>query len=334
MTVTSEYLATLHPPDLTEAQRLCSGSIEGDGNPAIIVDNVLAPAQIEVGRRWHANEWTVAQEHAATAVTDAVLASIALDIPPSTQPGLVVTGCAEGEWHTLPVRMLNVSLAAAGYEVVTLGPSLPPAQLGPYLADLDPVALLLNCTMPTNLAGAARTIDAAHAAGVPVLAGGRAFGASSNRAQAIGADGWAKAADTAGSFLRSWTAESPPPPESTPQHLEQADLEHPSTGLIDDCLQELVDDVPTLATMTDVQTARTREDISYILQFCGAAILTEDPSVLDDFTVWLVELLAPRHVPARTIEMSYRAIASVLGGGYPATVALLDASGKLISETA
>jgi hypothetical protein len=126
----------------------------------------------------------VADEHAATAVTEACT----LALPTSGAGPLVLVACPEGEWHTLPPRMLAV---VAGVRAVVLGPGLPAAHLERYLDRQQPDVLALSCTMPTNLLQARDSIAAAHRAGVPVVAGGRAFGPDGRRAAHLGADAWA-----------------------------------------------------------------------------------------------------------------------------------------------
>lgn len=69
---------------------------------------------------------------------------------------------------------------------------------------------------------------------------------------------------------------------------------------------------------------------AYILQFCSAALIPQDHTVLDEFTMWLRDLLAVRNVPAGTIRTSYQSIAAVLGGGFPKTTTMLAAAATLI----
>jgi hypothetical protein len=59
-------------------------------------------------------------------------------------------------------------------------------------------------------------------------------------------------------------------------------------------------------------------------------MVSHDPMVLDEFTLWLRDLLAPRNVPAATITVSYEAIAVVLGHGFPEAITMLVASSALI----
>lgn len=330
-TMIDAYLEALDPPDLRAARLVVTNSLDAGMTVAAVLQTILVPAQEEVGRRWQTNQWSVAQETAATAVTDAVLAALSLRSTPATSSGVqIVTGCVEGEWHTMPLRMLNEALVAAGHEVVFLGPSLPSAQLAGILREINPVAALVSCTNPINLPGARRTIQVAHAAGVPVLIGGRALDELGVRAKALGADGWAMNACDATSVLADWQRSRPCLAQPFHVSPEQPELELPRRGVIDDCLFELMQSQSRFVVMPAAEMARTRAGITDVLRFCSAALVTHDPRVLDESTGWLRDFLAPRGVTPVTVATLYRAIASVLGHGFPETRAILAASVALL----
>lgn len=135
------YLEALEPPDMRSAVRLVGDLIAGGATIAEVVEEVLRPAQIEVGRRWQDNEWSVAEEHAASAVTEAALMVAATSVAKPGSAGRVVLACATDEWHTLPLRMVSGVLAEAGFDCVFLGPSVPAEHLRAYLSDTSPLAL-------------------------------------------------------------------------------------------------------------------------------------------------------------------------------------------------
>ncbi|MEO8267788.1 MAG: cobalamin-dependent protein [Ilumatobacteraceae bacterium] len=329
--ILSVYLSALDPPDIRAARLIATEALDSGMTSAQLIDTVLRPAQEEIGRRWQNNECSVAQEHAATAITDSVLALSSLRNPQAdSNQATVVGGCVEGEWHTLPLRMLSSTLVASGLDVTFLGPSLPGAQFARSLNDIQPTVALLSCTTPINLPGARRTVEVAHQAGVSVIIGGRALDPDGVRAAAVGADACAANAAGAASILDAWDVGQPAHARAADLCPEGAELEIPQPGLVADCLGELFQRQPRLREMSAAQLDRTREDIAYILQFCAAALITQDHTVLDDFTIWLRDLLAVRGVPAGTIQMSYECIAAVLGGGFPKTTTMLDAAANLI----
>jgi methanogenic corrinoid protein MtbC1 len=325
------YLATLDPPDLTAARRLANRALDQGMAPAAFIEQILVPAQEEVGRRWQSNECTVPQEHAATVVADTVLATVSARTPGDNHmPGRIVSCCVEGEWHTLPLRLVSDSLVMRGHDVVFLGPSVPASQLAGFLRTIDALALIASCTTATNLPGARRTIEAAHDAGVPVILGGRALGANRTRADHLGADGWGSTAADADAVLADWADLAPALAQASAVEPEVEELENPRAALVQECLDVLLDRRPALRAMTDAQIDRTREDLSYAMQFCAAALVCDDPTVLDEYTVWLRDLLAARAVPPSAIRAGYEAIAEVLGAGFPETLGMLAASSALL----
>lgn len=156
-----------------------------------LISDVLAPAQIQVGQRWETGEWTVADEHAATATTEEALGLIAGRAQTTTPLGHVVACCVRGERHALPGKMFSELIRAEGWRVTYLGSDMPPEHLGRYLATLRPLALAISATMAPSLDTVAATVANAHAAGVFVIAGGMAFGPDSSVATSLGVDRWA-----------------------------------------------------------------------------------------------------------------------------------------------
>ena len=197
--------------------------LAGAGTAAdeLIVD-LLAPAEREVGARWARREWSVAQEHAATAVVDAALAMLALEHEPALPTGArrAVVACVEGEWHSLPARMAAELLRLEGWDVVFLGPSVPADDLGAHVRDLEPDVAGLSCSVPLFLTGAQRSIEACRDAGVPVVAGGAGFGEAGEWSVALGAAAWLPDARSAGGALAGAGADPPPPrPAPDPDQL-------------------------------------------------------------------------------------------------------------------
>jgi len=280
-----------------EAVRLARSLAQDAGLAAAVA--LLAAVQQKVGRLWQQNEWTVADEHAATAIADLALAAACFDAErrPGARAGTVVVACAEEEWHVLPARMFAEQLRAAGWEVVFLGASTPAEHLRRFLAADPPTAAALSCTVPLHLPGALRAVAGCHAASVPVLAGGAAFGTAPNRAAAIGADAWAPTPQHAAAILTRWA--SNPPPLAVPLVDDGPALavaaERPL--IVERAMSMLARRFPPLAHYTSQQLARTQEDLSCIIQFVEASLLAADDTIITDFADWLTSILAARGLP-------------------------------------
>jgi methanogenic corrinoid protein MtbC1 len=303
--------------DRRSAVRQALGLADAGTSVQDLVQGLLGPAQVEVGRRWEANRWSVADEHAATAITDAVLAALAWRIEAAEDQGHVVVTCAEGEWHSLPARMVAEVLRMHGWLVTFLGASTPADHLRRFLTEVNAVGVVVSCSVPIFLSGALRSVQAAQAEGVPVLVGGRAFGPDDLRARRLGADGWAPDAAAAARLLGEWRRQ-PPAVDKRPTGMRDAEaleLEAARPELVEAAMGELFLRFPPLAGYNETQLARTREDLGYILRFLEAALLTDDPRLfLDDFLPWLTGVLTSRGLPAAVVAVGLEALGAVLDG--------------------
>lgn len=296
-----------------DALELVRSAARDAGLPAAV--KLLAEVQRKVGDLWQHNELTVADEHASTAIVDLALAAACFeaDRRRHAPEGTVVVACAEEEWHVMPARMFAEQVRAAGWDVVFLGASTPAEHLQRFVAAERPAAVAVSCTVPLYLHGARRAISASHAAGVPVLAGGAAFGTAPNRAAAIGADAWAATLDGAVATLSGWVSDRPPlaAPLVDEAPALAAGAERPL--IVERAMSSLADRFPPLADYANWQLARTREDLDYILRFVEASLLTGDDSIITGFASWLKSVLAARGLPDGIVPLGI----SVLRGCLP-----------------
>jgi methanogenic corrinoid protein MtbC1 len=182
------YVDALVAGDLAAASRLIE---DADADVRAVYLQVLQPALYEIGRRWEEAEISVAQEHLATATTQSLMARLAERFEPSRARGRkVLVACAEGELHSIGVRMVADFLEADGWEVLFVGALSPPAAVAELAAAqrVDVVALsaALAQRVP-ELISAVRAVRALDPA--PVIAvGGQAFGGDATLALGTGAD--------------------------------------------------------------------------------------------------------------------------------------------------
>lgn len=299
-----------------------------EGLDAVI--SLLSGVQREVGRRWQGQDWSVADEHAATALADLALAAAALDYPMGEPTlGAVVVTCAEEEWHILPARMFAEQLRAYGWEVVFLGATTPAEHLARYLGRRPVVAVGLSCSVPAHLPGARRSIAAAHGAGVPVMAGGAGFGSTPARAAAVGADGWATSIAEAHRLASSWSAGVPALAVPGDDH-DQLALSADRPVVVDAALADLAGHLQDMGTYSPWQRKKAREDLDYIVRFVEAAILTGDDTVVIEFVGWLLPLLAARGVPPNAVLQGFKSLRRCLPREHGSAARLLDLAADLV----
>ncbi len=301
----SHYLHCLGEADEYAAIDVATGLLEAGVPAERVLLDLVAPAQVEVGERWARNEWSVAQEHAATHISERVVAAVAAYAAPRPTGGRVVVACLDGEWHALPPRLVAEVLRLRGWQVTFLGASVPAAHLVSYLHRHDAHAVALACALPMRLPHAHRMIEACRRSDVPVVVGGRGFGADGRWARRLGV-AWAPDAPSAADLVADERALRRTPPAEL-SHLaddEYASLVKRRGELIDSALTDLRDRVPATRDYTPAQLDSTVSDLGYIVDFLAAALYVDDPSLFTEFVGWLVEILTSRKVPAAAVGLT------------------------------
>ena len=169
---------------------------------------VFQPAMREIGRLWQENRITVADEHLATAITQAAMARLYEELFRATgQTGpLLVAACADQERHELGLRMICDVLEMEGWDTVFLGASVPVEDLVQLVRARRPQVVALSASISPHVARvreAIRAIREGEPEGVPLIAvGGRAFMDDPALAERLGADLTAKDAVEAAELLK------------------------------------------------------------------------------------------------------------------------------------
>ena len=295
-------------------------SMHDDGIAVIdILDDVVAEAQREVGRRWAANEWNVAREHRATSVSEEVVAALGRCLPPADGGRTAVVTCVDGEWHALPSRVVATVLRAGGWRVHYLGASVPVAHLAQMLHDVGPDVTAVSCSLPTALFRARQTIEASREAGVPVIAGGPGFGPGGRWAIALGADATAPDARRALAVLSDphWPAFTTPAPPYRPADAVPELLRRRHGEIVFEAGRRLRARWPGVRQYDAEQDSRTTEDLGYLVDFLAAALYVDDVELYTGFVTWMAAILESRRVPRPALkaglEVTAEAVEAILG---------------------
>lgn len=303
-------LAALIDGDLGVAVDLATGLL-AEGIPfEVLVTELLAPVQTELGRRWAVGDLTVADEHAATAATESLVAIIAGTVASDDGPAVVVT-CAAGESHSLPARIVAATLALGGFRSLFLGASLPAADLGEYIAHQRPIALAISVSMPSALIAVARSAAAAHEYAVPVVVGGRAIGGSASRATRLGADAYGADPSEAVEVVSAWSRRSPDAlAPSAILHAECAVVDRVSSALVASAL----DGPPSLDPALAPALA---EELMRVLDVVQAALVLQEPEILTEHVSALRSAADAEGLTLSTLEPSLTALTAAMGGPLP-----------------
>ncbi len=293
-----------------------------------VLFDVLAPLQQDVGRRWQHGDLGISEEHAATGAVETVVSLLAGSFMQPDEGEHVVVVCAEGDNHSLPARMVAAYLIYLGWRVTFLGASVPADDLASFLIDTTPDALMLSCGIATTLPGARASIRSAHAAGVPVVAGGRGFGKDPTWAQALGADAWMDDPLRLDDLLRTW---DPDPASAEAAALDPDDEYHALAAARHSVLAEAAALAlewvaqPSGAEATNGRHRhRVAGDLRILFDTLLAALLLRDAGPLHEFTQWHLEFDVPPHSQRTTTPQILHGLRDATRGVSPLGSRYLD----------
>ncbi|MEU6540398.1 cobalamin-dependent protein [Streptomyces sp. NPDC047000] len=303
--------AAVRDADEYAAVRAAFDAVDAGLDTEALLLDVVAPLQARIGAEWAAARITVAQEHAATAIQERVLAALAhrrAPRRPDARAPRVTVVCVDGEWHALPARLLAEVLRGRGWAVDYLGAHVPTPHLIAHLHRTGPGLVALSCSFAPHLPLAHAAVTACQAAGVPVITGGAAFGPDGRYARAFGADGWAAQARQAAVVAQGVRRPDPLTLRETVDDLPHlADQEYTLVAgtrqqLVRDTLTQLADLFPPVRAYTDRQRDRTAEDLAHVVDHLATALYVDDADLFRGFLEWTAVVLTARGVPARALD--------------------------------
>jgi methanogenic corrinoid protein MtbC1 len=317
------YDQALADGDRSKIVALVESLLDSGTAPVDLLIDVVAAAQRSIGQRWQRGEWSVAQEHAATAMGIAATEVVARRIAelPITRGPILVT-CAEKEWHWLPAAIIECALRADGWHTVSLGPATSPLRFSQYIQDIGPDAVAVSCSVLGALPTTRRFVEASTSAGVPAVVGGAAFGDDGVRAKALGATAWARDATGAVEAAAALPVVVPavqPLPAAAVHELAAMEGDH----------LRLVDQVRRGWAVTagpdtdDAVRAVARDAVPHMLHAVVAALLTDDPRTVSETAAWLAEVLTCRAVDARRAVGDLNRVLAAALIDYPLSVGLV-----------
>ncbi|MFE1750977.1 cobalamin B12-binding domain-containing protein [Streptomyces anandii] len=302
-----------------------------------ILLGLIAPAQAAVGARWVTTEWSVAQEHAATHVSERVVAAVAAVAAASRPRGSaparrVLFACVGGERHTLPARIAAEVLRLRGLDVTFLGANVLAPHLLSHLHLQGPDLVGLSCMIPSRLPAAHHLVECGRRAGAPVLAGGSGFGPGGVWAHKLGADLYAPDPAAAADMLAlRWPR---PPEEAAPlEHLADEEyfrIVRQRAELLRRLRAHVLERYPWLSEPGARHAEAVMEDLNRLPDVVAAANYVDDPLVLTDYLSFAAQFLNARGVPTAVLGSALATLSEPLRG-LPRTAAHLEAGRRWLT---
>ncbi|GAC1573245.1 MAG: cobalamin-dependent protein [Polyangiales bacterium] len=141
--IRERFLTAIAGLDVESADRVLARAFVAF-EPLALIDEVIAPLFVEIGDRWQRSKFSIAQEHAATAILRNQLGAVIRQLPP--QPAAKVAICAtpSGEHHEFGALFASVVCATRGWRVVYLGASLPADEIANAAKETRARAVMLS----------------------------------------------------------------------------------------------------------------------------------------------------------------------------------------------
>jgi methanogenic corrinoid protein MtbC1 len=193
--------------------------LQEEGRPLVeIHQQVLAPALAEVGRMWHLEEASIADEHFSTAATRLALAELRARARRRHDCGRrVLCTAVGGDLHDLGIRMVADAFESEGWQAECLGADMPVAEIiatvrGEGDQGLDLLAVAANSAlMMRPIADLFRQLGEQMPSTRPrTIVGGRPFQWLPELVAVVGADAAAASPAAALAIAAEWFGQDAP----------------------------------------------------------------------------------------------------------------------------
>lgn len=200
--LTLKYLEAVLDGCRADAEKVILGAVGKVLSVRNAYEHVLEPAQIELGRMWHAGEITVADEHFASAITQSIMSLLRSRFPERERNGrLVVAATVGGELHEIGVRMVADFFEMDGWDVIYLGANTPSNDIVSVIRDRRADLLAVSASTLLNVSAVGELIEQVRkdesCAKTKVLVGGLPFRSVPDLWSELGADACAASATEA-----------------------------------------------------------------------------------------------------------------------------------------
>ena len=190
------YLKALLAGDRASAGKMVLESVKSGVSVSSIYLDVFQPCQYEIGRLWHMNRVSVAQEHYCSAATQVIMSQLYPYIFSNEKIGRTFIGtCVGGELHEMGVRMVADFFEMAGWDTFYLGANTPSDSIIESIREYDAdviglsVAMFYHRSTAGDLITKIRNECSDHK--VKIIVGGYAINGVAELWRKIGADGFA-----------------------------------------------------------------------------------------------------------------------------------------------
>ncbi len=182
--------------DKEEALKLTEQALNDGVDPAEIIQKGVVAGLEGIGKRFEAEEYFLAELMMGGKVSQACIDLITPHLPENTgaKAGTVVIGAVEGDLHDIGYGLVATQLELNGFEVHKLGVNIPAMTFIDKAKEKNADIIGLSAFLVTTIPNCNEVVDYLRDMGIKdqfkVIIGGTET--SQEKAEAVGADGWAK----------------------------------------------------------------------------------------------------------------------------------------------
>ena len=134
----------------SEALELALSNAAVSLSPPALVQDVLHPLMVEIGKRWRSGDIRIFHEHMSTAVVRSFLATLKTGLMNGDSPVHLIVTTPAGHLHELGAMVVAVTAAMDDWRVTYLGPNLPAEEIAAAVKERQARAVALSLVYPTD----------------------------------------------------------------------------------------------------------------------------------------------------------------------------------------
>lgn len=162
----------------TECSKLVRTYLSNQLSIKELYQEIITKAMYDVGELWEYNKISVASEHLASAIVEAIMNQLYLDIiSEKKRTKTVIATCVVNEYHQIGIKMISDIFEMNGWDTLFLGSNTPTKELINFIKIQNPDLLAISLTLYFNLPSLEMMIEwiRIEFPDLPILVGGQAF---------------------------------------------------------------------------------------------------------------------------------------------------------------
>lgn len=173
-----KFLESLLSGDRASSSNYAHKYLEENHSIQDLYEDVFKASLYDIGKLWEYNEISVATEHLASAIVEAILNEFYHEVvSDEKEEKTVILSCIEEEMHQIGIKMINDVFEMYGWNSHFLGANTPAKELVDYTKLIKPDLIAISMSIYFHLPNLEKTLKRIREEfpDLPVLIGGQAF---------------------------------------------------------------------------------------------------------------------------------------------------------------